>query len=303
MSINIVLNKVISLFLIMLIGVYGSKRKIITEEVNKGLSSMLINITLPIMVVTSFIFDYDEEIKNNVIKSFYYSGITIIITILVSYIFLKPIKSDKKFILQFANVFSNCGFIGFPIINSIYGTEGVVYTSIFNMFFTIFVWTYGVLLFTGEMNKKEIIRVLKNPSVIAVYIGMIIFIFRINIPTVLETTMNLVGGMTSPLSMIIVGVILTKVDFKKYLKDFNIYYGSVLKLIILPIILLIIFRLLKINSIVSNTMILLTAMPTAAMTSIFAESYNKGKEYASMMVFITTLLSLISFPIIAHIII
>lgn len=302
MSINIVLNKVISLFLIMLIGVYGSKKKIITEEVNKGLTNILINITLPIMVISSFIFDYDEEIKKNVIKAFYYSGITILITTFISYIFLKPVKSDKKFILQFANVFSNCGFVGFPIINSIYGTEGVVYASIFNMFFTIYVWTYGVLLFTGKINKKEIIKVLKNPSVIAVYLGIFIFTFKINIPGALKSTMDLIGGMTSPLSMIIVGVILTKVDFKKYLKDFNIYYSSSLKLIVLPMVLLGLFRLLKINSIVSNTMVLLTAMPAAAMTSILAENYNNEKEYASMIVFITTLLSLLSFPIIAYIV-
>lgn len=303
MGISIVINKVISLFLIILVGVYGCKRKIITEEINKGLSNILLNITLPIMVVSSFIFDYDAEMKSNVIRAFLYSGITIIITVLGTYIFLKPIKSKRKFLLQFANVFSNCGFVGFPIISSIYGAEGVIYTSIFNMFFTIFVWTYGILLFTGEINKNEIKKVFLNPSVIAVYIGLIIFIFRINIPDVVVSTMDLIGGITSPLSMIIVGVILTKADFKRYIKDWVIYYSSFLKLIILPLVLFFIFKLFKINSVVSNTMVLLTAMPTAAITSILAENFNKEQEFASMLVFVSTLFSLVTFPIIAYFVI
>lgn len=299
MEIKIIINKVISLFLIISIGVYGSRKKIINDEINKGLSNILLDITLPIMVISSFIIEYDEQMKENVIKAFLYSGITIIITILISYVLLKPIKHKNKFLLQFSNVFSNCGFIGFPIMGSIYGAEGIIYTSIFNMFFTIFIWTYGILLFTGEINIKEIKKVLIKPSIIAVYIGIILFTLKIKIPNVLLNTMDLVGGITTPLSMIIVGVILTKVDFKKYVSDWTIYYSSFMKLILIPILLFLIFKICNINSVLSNTMVLLTAMPTAATTSIIAESLNKEKEYATILVFISTLLSLATFPIIA----
>ena len=301
MDISIIINKVISLFLIILVGVYGSKKKIINEEVNKGLSSILLNITLPIMIISSFLIKYDEEMKSNVIKAFFYSGITIIASIFISYIFLKPIKSKNKFLLQFANVFSNCGFVGFPIIGSIYGAEGVIYTSIFNMFFTILVWTYGILLFTGKINIKEIKKVLVNPSVIAVYIGIVLFIFKIDIPEVITSTMDLVGAVTTPLSMIIVGVILSHISFKKYMSDWTVYYSSLLKLIITPLALFMIFKILKIHSVLSNTMVLLTAMPTAAITSILAENLNKEKEYATILVFISTVLSLVTFPLIAYV--
>ena len=297
MDLTVIINKVISLFLIMIIGVYGNKRKIITPTINKGLTNILLEITLPCLVVSSFIFDMDDELKNNIIKCFIYSPIVFIITILISYIALFPIKSDKKIIMQFANVFSNCGFIGFPIIYSIFEGEGVIYASIFNMFFTIALWTYGIILFNGNIDKKDFKKVFLNPSIIAVIIGLIIMIFNISIPEVLYSTLDLVGGVTSPLSMIIIGVILGSSNILNYLKVYTIYYSSILKLIVLPFILIIISKIINDNSIVTKTLIIITAMPAAAMTSILAEKFDKEKEYSAVIIFITTLFSLITFPL------
>lgn len=296
MDLTVIINGVIALFLIMLIGVYGSKRKIITPTINKGLTNILLEISLPCLVVSSFIFDMNDDLKSNIIKCFIYSPISLIITMIVSYIALYPIKSDKKIIMQFANVFSNCGFVGFPIIYSIFGNEGIIYASIFNMFFTIAVWTYGVMLFNGNIDKKDLKKVLLNPSIIAVIIGLIIMIFKINIPDVLYSTLELVGGLTSPLSMIIIGVILGNANILKYLKDYTIYYNSLLKLILLPCILILVSRIINDTSMVSKTLIIITAMPAAAMTSILAENFDKEKEYSAVIVFITTLIFLVTFP-------
>lgn len=302
MNISVVIDGVISLFLIMLLGVYGSKKKIITNEVNKGLTEILLKITLPLMIVSSFVFTFNESMKKNISKAFIYSFLTFIIVAILSYILLLPVKSKKRGILQFANVFSNCGFIGFPIIESIYGQEGIIYTSIFNMFFAIFTWTYGVMIFTGKVSVKEIKKVLLNPCVIAVYIGMSLMIFNIQIPNVIYSTIKTVGSMTSPLSMIIVGVILSKANIKENLKDWTIYYGSIIKLIVIPVLLYFITIIIGDNSKVSYTMVILSAMPAAAMTSILAESFNKETEYASVIVFFTTLFSLMTFPIILKLI-
>ncbi|WP_195987798.1 AEC family transporter [Clostridium sp. D53t1_180928_C8] len=296
MDLTVIINGVIALFLIMLIGVYGSKRKIITPTINKGLTNILLEISLPCLVVSSFIFDMNDDLKSNIIKCFIYSPISLIITMIVSYIALYPIKSDKKIIMQFANVFSNCGFVGFPIIYSIFGNEGIIYASIFNMFFTIAVWTYGVMLFNGNIDKKDLKKVLLNPSIIAVIIGLIIMIFKINIPDVLYSTLELVGGLTSPLSMIIIGVILGNANILKYLKDYTIYYSGLLKLILLPCILILVSRIINDTSMVSKTLIIITAMPAAAMTSILAENFDKEKEYSAVIVFITTLIFLVTFP-------
>ena len=154
-----IVNKVIALFLIILIGVIGTKRNIITDDINKGLRKLLLQITLPLLIINSFSFTFDDGMGKKIVLAFVYSLICFIIAGTVSYGALLPIKGEKKNILQFANVFSNCGFIGFPIIDSIYGAEGVVYTSIFNMFFSLFIWTYGVTLFSDKLSKNDIKKV------------------------------------------------------------------------------------------------------------------------------------------------
>ena len=300
MDLSVIVNGVISLFLIILVGVYAAKKRIITKEINKGLTNILLKITLPCLVVSSFIFDLSDELKDNIIRCFIYSPLVLIISIVISYILLIPIKGEKKIIIQFANVFSNCGFIGFPIVFSIYGNEGVIYASIFNLFFTAFLWTYGVILFNGKMKREDIKKGLLNPAIVAVFIGLIIMIFGFDIPSVLSSTLDLVGNMTSPLSMIIVGVILRNAKIISYLKDKTIYYSAFLKLIIMPCILILISKLLKDTSLVIKTLIIVTAMPAAAMTSILAESFDKESEYSAVIVFITTLFSVITFPILLN---
>ena len=300
MDLSVIVNGVISLFLIILVGVYAAKKRIITKEINKGLNNILLKITLPCLVVSSFIFDLSDELKDNIIRCFIYSPLVLIISIVISYILLIPIKGEKKIIIQFANVFSNCGFIGFPIVFSIYGNEGVIYASIFNLFFTAFLLTYGVILFNGKMKREDIKKVLLNPAIVAVFIGLIIMIFGFDIPSVLSSTLDLVGNMTSPLSMIMVGVILGNAKIISYLKDKTIYYSAFLKLIIMPCILILISRLLKDTSLVIKTLIIVTAMPAAAMTSILAESFDKESEYSAVIVFITTLFSVITFPILLN---
>lgn len=305
--VSTVFNSVISLFLIMIVGVYGSKKGIITFELNNGLINILLNIALPFMVISSFMFTFDESIKSNVVKAFFYSLITYLILITVSYILVLPIKGDKKTIIHFSNVFTNTGYIGFPVLNAIYGPEGVVYGSIFNMFFVLFLWTYGVFLFKGKNEKgelkKEIIKTLSNPSIIAVEIGVGIMVLELKIPDILFTSIKSVGGITGPLSMIIIGAILSKVKFRDHLKDWTLYYGIATKLIILPAVLYIISILINDRSIVANAVIIIASMPAASMTSIFAESYNKEKDYAAIIVLTTTILSLITIPLLVNILI
>ena len=301
-----VLSSVISLFLIMLVGVYGSRRGIITQEINNGLINVLIDIILPFMVISSFTSTFDISIKSNLAKGFYYSLFTYLILIISSYILLKPIKGDKRTIIHFANVFTNTGYIGFPVLNSIYGAEGVVYGSIFNMFFVIFVWTYGLKLFKGHIDKgqlrKEIIKTLLNPSIIAVVIGVLIVLFNIELPKIINNSINSVGSISGPLSMIIIGVIVSKSRIGNNFRDWKLYYGLTIKMVVLPLILIFVSLLID-RSVVSNSVIIIASMPAAAMTSIFAESYNKEEDFASIIVLLTTLLSVISIPILVRILV
>lgn len=305
--VNLVLKSVISLFLIMLVGVYGSKRNIITGEINKALINILIEIALPFMILASFIFTYDETIKLNVLKTFIYSPIAYIIMAAISGILLIPIKKDKRTILHFSNIFTNTGYIGFPILNAMYGAEAVIYGSVFNMFFVIFIWTYGIFLFTGSIErenlKNELLKILLNPSILAVALGIIIMIFDIVIPKLLLNTISSLGNITGPLSMIIVGATLAKIEFKNKLKDWSIYYGIATRLIIMPLVIYLISLIIRDRGIVSNTVIVMSAMPAAAMTSILAEKYELEAEYAATMVLMTTVFALLTIPFLVKVLI
>lgn len=298
MNLSSITESVITLFFIILVGVYGNRKNIITAQINKGLVDILIQIILPFMILSSFIFTYDETIQANVIKTFYYSSFAYIIMVVVSYILLLPIKNDKKIVLHFSNVFVNTGYVGFPILNSIYGSEGIVYGSIFNMFFVILVWTYGIVLFKGNFNKNElkgeIRKILLNPSIIAVCLGLIIMISGIQLPGIFLSSVRSIGSITGPLSMLIIGAILSEVKIKSYIKDWTIYYGIFIKLIIIPLIIFFLSILVDGSSKVINTIIIMSAMPASAMTSILAQQYNREKDYAAVIVSVTTLLSLIT---------
>lgn len=307
MEFSAITESVFSLFIIILVGVYGSKKKIITPEVNKGLTDILIKLALPFMIVSSFMFTYDDTIKSNVLNTFFYSIIAYALMAVLSYIILIPVKKDKKTVLHFANVFVNTGYVGFPVLNSVFGYEGVIYGSIFNVFFVILVWTYGIMLYKGKLEKgylkKEIISLLFNPSIIAVIIGIILMVFDIEIKGALLTSIKSIGNITGPLSMFIIGVILSNVKIKQHLKDWTVYYGIAIKLIIIPIIIYLLSLMLGDSTKAVYSVIIMTAMPASAMTSILAESYDKEKEFAAIIVSATTLMSLITVPILIKLII
>ena len=289
-----------------LVGFYGNKKNIITADMNKGLADILIQIALPFMIVTSFIFTYDQTIQTNVIKTFYYSFAAYLIIIGVSYGLVFLMEQDKRTIVHFANVFPNTGYVGFPILLSLYGPEGVIYGSIFNMFFVIFLWTYGIMLFkqhdAKENLRAEIKKVLFNPSIIAVLIGIAIMLFNIELPNALLSATNSIGSMTGPLSMIIIGGILARAKITHYLRDWTIYYGLATKLVIVPLSVYFILAYLVGASTPINVVILMSAMPASAMTSILAESFHIESDYAAVLVALSTLLSLLTVPLLLRII-
>lgn len=301
-----VLESVISLFLIILVGVYASRKKIVTEDLNQGLVNLLIQIVLPVMILSSFIYSYDQSIKSEVVKTFYYSLIAYLLMFSASYLLLLPFKSEKKIILHFANVFPNTGYVGFPVLYSIYGTEGIVYGSVFNLFFVIFVWTYGIFIYRGSLDKTNLKQELKqtflNPSVLAVGIGLIIMTLNLQLPNSLVTSIKNIGNITGPLSMLIIGVILSKAKIGNYTKDWTLYYGAICKLLLIPIIVYLISLLTGQSSKAINSVIIMTAMPASAMTSILAQNYNRETDYAAVIVSLTTLFSILSIPVLLKII-
>lgn len=293
-----VMNQIIILFLIIGVGYYSRKKNIINDEVNKGLTKLLLEVTMPLMIVASFDYSFSKELMENIIYMIIYSTIIHVVLIVISRILYNKYSKEKKDILRFATVFSNCGFMGFPVVGSIFGKIGILYASIFNIPYNILSWTFGIMLYTKNKDSKNLKKVILNPGIIAVIIGIILFIFSIKIPQTIYSTIKLVGDITTPLSMIIVGVMIADVDFKKIFKKSSLYYIAFVRLILVPILTFSILKIIRVEELLINIAIVIEAMPAAAVTAIFAEAYGKEPELASEIVFFTTLLSVISIPII-----
>ena len=292
------INQVIVLFIIMAVGFYAKKKKFLNSAVDKGLSELLLNITLPFMIITSFNIKYEPAMVNNARKIFIYSFLIHISLIFISKIFFSKFRIKRQQVFRFITIFSNVGFMGYPVLESIYGGIGVFYAAIFNIAFNILVWTVGVMLFTGEKDFKSMKKALANPALIAVFIGLILFAFSIKLPFPIENSLKLVGATTTPISMIIVGSMLAEMHFKDAFSDLSVYYAAVIRLIIVPMIVYIVLKMFKVDELLLTICVILQAMPAAVMAPIIAEKYGGDRLLASQCVFITTIVSGITIPII-----
>lgn len=295
-----VINQVIILFSIIGVGYYAKKKGIVNTEINKGLTRLLLEVTSPLMIIASFNYEFSGDIMKKMITLFLYSCGIHIVLIFLGYVLYKNREDGKREILRFSTVFSNCGFMGFPVLGSIYGDMGILYAAIFNIPFNIFSWTFGIMLFTGEKGSKNLKKVFFNPGIISVLFGIILFVFSIKLPSPIYSTFKLVGDMTTPLSMIIVGNMLAQVSFKEIFKNRLLYNISFVRLLVIPAITYVILTLLKADPMIKNIAVMVEAMPAATLTAIFAESFDKEPEFASQVVFITTMLSVGTIPLVLN---
>lgn len=300
---EIIINQVIILFLTMVIGFVAKKRDIINNETTKKLSELLLRITLPAMIIFSYNQEFSKDLLTKGGIMLIYSVSIHILGILLGNILYWKYPDDIKNVLKYVTIYSNCGYMGLPVLEALYGQTGIFYASIYVTIFNIFTWTNGVMIFTGEKDIKTMKKALVNPGIIAVFIGLFIFIFSIKLPYPVLKTLEMFGTMTTPLSMLIIGALIANMDFKKLFSGFALYYVTAIRLIVLPLIVLIVLRILGITDVVLlGTCVTTAAMPAAANTAIFAERYNGNSGLASRIVAFSTIASMITIPIILSLI-
>ncbi len=291
-----IVEQVMILVLIMAVGVYARKRFMITDETRQRLSELLLQVTLPAMVVISFQFEYDPAMLAG-------AGIILLVAfaahggpaVLGTVLFRRYPARTRK-VLQFVAVFSNCGFMGFPVLDSIFGRVGVFYGSVYMIAFHVFLWTFGVVLFQGKRDPQALRKAALNPGILAVVVGLILFGLSIRLPYPLYQALDMVGSMTTPIAMLIVGSILADVDIRRAFQGSALYYGTAIRLLILPLLFLVLLRLIPMPAMVLQISVLLIAMPAAANTAIFTEAYGADTVFASRIVAFSTLVSILTIP-------
>lgn len=295
---NTIINQVIILGLIMLVGVVARKKEMLNAEVNMKLSDFLLNVTLPCLILSSFTYEYSPEMLKNTLLILMYSVIVNLVLIFISKIFVFKFDESSKKVIRYIIIFSNCAFMGFPILEGLFGKIGVFYGAIFNIPWNIFTLSFGYMLFSGENDLKTLKSVAVHPGIIATVIGFLLFAFSLKLPVPIAKALNSVGAMTTPLSMIIVGSLLAEIKFKDIFSGFSVYYASAMRLFVIPVITFAIMKLLHANELHTQILVTLEAMPAPVMATVMANKFDADTSLASRCVFISTVLSMFTIPII-----
>lgn len=299
MNIITVMNQVIIIFLILVVGFICRKKNIITKEMNRGFSELLMSIVLPFNIISSFNQHLSNNELVNALHIFIIAMLIHLFSIILGKVLYRNYESKAKKVMWFVTVFSNCGFMGFPVLESIFGKIGVFYGSVYVVAVNLYQFTFGQVLFTGEKDIKTIRKALLNPGLIAVFAGIVMFFSPIKPPFVALRVIDIIGSMNTPLAMLLVGSMLTEVKVKEIFAGSHIYLATALRLVILPVIFILVTKLLGYKGEVISICSLLTAMPAAANSVIFAEKFNGDSILASKIVFLSTVLSIATIPIIA----
>lgn len=293
----IALRKMIVMFIILIAGVIAFKTKLVTKEGNSALSNVLLLIVNPLVIFMGFQMEFTHELFIRLWISIGFAVISHIIAIIISYIFIRKKVKDYE-IERISAIYSNCGFIGIPIINALFGQEGVFYLASYIAVFNILLWTQGYMLMTGKTDKKVIIKGIFSPCVIAAILGIICFCFKIQLFKEASEAFDHICDMNTPLAMIIAGITMAQSEVLKALKNKRLYFVCLLKLLLIPIVCAFVLKLFKADNILTMTSIIEIACPVGASGTMFAIRYKRNAVYASELYVISTLFSAISLPVV-----
>ena len=293
----IISKQVIKMSLIILVGIACRKTGIVTHEGNKTLSNLLLLVINPLLIVQAFEIRYTPQLFHGLLLSLLLAVITHVIAILLSILLYKKEGNPSYVIERFSIVYSNCGFMGVPLINSILGSEGVLYISAFMVVFNLLVWTHGLLLMTEDSSWQQLKKGLRTPMMFAILFGIVIFLGNIRLPDLLSDTISYLAAMNTPLAMLIAGIALAETDLLHSLTNPRLYFTAVGKLVFVPLVMIAIFALIPMNEKVLCTSLIAAACPTASTCTMFALRYDKDYRYASEIFAISTLFSLVTIPL------
>lgn len=296
----VIIEKMALLTIMLAIGYMCIKLKLVGPEFNKGLSKLVINVFLVGMILSSVInkqldmsgSDVAFGIGMLVLMSLISLGIGIIMPSVLRF------KGGDTGMYRILAAFGNVGFVGLPIVSAVYGEEVVFFASLVNIPFNLLLYTVGVMqLQNGGESKKFQLKKALNVPIIATLTATVIFIFEIPMPLIIEDTASTVGAACVPLSMMSVGLSLGNVSIKDALTQPRLYIVNAVKLLIIPLVTWGVLRFVIDDPVMLGTVVLLAACPPAIVCPILGMDYGRDGVEGSEAVFIGSVLSVITVPV------
>lgn len=297
------MKQVLVLFVLIFLGYLAVKIKIVEIEAKKAFSNLLLYLVVPCMVIHSYMMEFNGEVLQNLLTAFGWSALLLVMGLVLTVCLTWREESENKPIIQFACTFSNAAYMGFPLIQALFGSEGMIYASAFVTVFNLLLWTYGYAVVSGKKKGWDMMgSIAKTPVIYSVILGLVIYLCQIPVPSILEEPIELVGNMNTPLSMFITGMIVAESDIPKLLRKAEVYKILLIRMVVIPAVCFLFAFLLHMEGMVAQVTFLLEMCPCAAITTVFAVQFGYDEDVAAGSVVFSTLLSIAALPMYAALI-
>lgn len=284
------------LLLYLLVGVYVRKRNLIPASVQPYFSDFVINITMPCTILGSYLQIFGREQLLTASRIFLASTGICVLSIVLGKALFGRMPRERQTVLRYSTLISNAGFAGLPQAHAAYGEVGLFYGSVYIFPQTVFMWTAGISLFVQADRRTKIKRILLNPCILAVFLGLPIMLLQFTLPEPVVMAVNTIGDCTTPLSMIVIGMTLADIPLRSVVNRDTLLL-CFFRLIGIPGLVLAALRLLGADPMLIGVSVLLTSMPVGATAPVLAQKYGVDHVFASQCVFLSTVLSLVTVPL------
>lgn len=297
---GILANQVIVMFLLLATGMLLYKIKMITDEGNRQMAGVVLYVVAPLLILDTYSMEYDATITKNMLWGFLLSAISITIGILVSYALMPGSKKESFPTERFTVIFTNCGFMGIPLAEAVFGAIGVIYCTTYITMFNLFVWTYGLALMRGKSSEKrsfkERIKPFLTPTMFCIVIGLLVYFLQIPMPKQLKSAVGYISSMNTPLAMIVSGIYIAQGDLLGALKKGRVYIVSAMKCLVVPFFMIFVLLFLPFDEKLKTTILILSACPSGANGMLFANRFGGDAKTASNVFTVTTIISILCIP-------
>lgn len=296
-----VVSQVLILFILIGVGFFCGKVKFLNENATKKLTDIVLYIVTPCVMIQAFQREFEVKMLVNLCITALCATAIMVGSIFISNLVFREKDISRKKVLRFATVFSNCGFMSLPLEKAILGQDGLFYGSVFVAIFNVLVWTYGLVSMSGDKKDLSIKKLVTNPGILGVVVGVVLFVCSITLPEVIETPVEYLAALNTPVPMIIIGFYLSQSKLKKIFCDKWAYVSMALRLVVLPLGAVFVMYLCGVRSDILIACAIAASAPVAATTTMFATKFNRNVELSVGLVSATTLLSIVTMPLIISI--
>ncbi|MBR2405334.1 MAG: AEC family transporter [Clostridia bacterium] len=289
-------NYVLILFVLIAVGFVCNKTKILTNAALKEMTNFVLYIVTPCVIINSYQREFDITMLRGLLITIAASVLSFAINIVLAHLLVKDKDNKREKTLRFGAVFSNCGYMSLPLQEAMLGEAGVFYGATYIAIFQIMLWTYGVIVMSGSVKNISLKKIFVNPGVLSTAVGIVLYVFSVSIPFTVLEPIKYLAALNTPIPMVIVGYYLAQASLR--LKGASAYVSLVLRLVVSPLIMIAILLVFGISGDIAIACTIAASAPVAAATTMFSEKFDGDTTLSATFVSITTILSIITMPLV-----